>query len=216
MPSGPDLITGSLAFHGSMLTPLEALILHHHLLSLCLTLLYRLLSSLTTGKGTDPLFHGGRRILSGIQQAKGDERKSQRNAVGFFFFERRFWGGVILSLGLVEPDWTIRYQILRVWPFPIWDVEEPPRSGCICADPEDLERYRTKTGDSLWRPRCPSLTYNRPNLSPFLPSPHHIHPILLNFWILSSRCRHRHFNLYILGFALAIQHLTSAFASSCH
>jgi len=51
-------------------------------------------------------------------------------------------------------------------------VEEPPRSGCICADPEDLERYRTKTGDSPSKPRCPSLTYNRPNLYPFRPSPH--------------------------------------------
>jgi len=28
-------------------------------------------------------------------------------------------GVVLFSLCLVEPDWTMQYQILRAWPFPI-------------------------------------------------------------------------------------------------
>ena len=92
----------------------------NHLHSLCLTRLCRLLSSLTTEKGTDPsctllvercLVFTGERV----------ERDSTTgNAIRFFFlFERRFWGGVVLSSGLLEPDWTMQYQILRAWPFPI-------------------------------------------------------------------------------------------------
>jgi len=95
MPGGPDLMTGSLAFHGTLLTPLEALIIYHHLHSLCPTLLYRLLSSLMTGRGTDPSFVvavGPCLVFTGER----DERNSQRGQ--FFFFERRFWGGVVLSV----------------------------------------------------------------------------------------------------------------------
>ena len=105
-----------------MLTPLEALILHHHLLSLCLTLLYRLLSSLTTGKGTDPLFHGGRKILSGIRRPKG--MNESHNATRSVFSSSKEGSGVVLFSLWVWSNrigpFNIKFSAFGLSPFEMW------------------------------------------------------------------------------------------------
>lgn len=88
MPGGPDFIRGSLAFHGYIFYHGCQ---HHDVCrhcspptvhTLCLTPLYRLLSSLTTGKGTDPPFT----VVLGPCLVFTDEKDDRNSLRGPFFF----------------------------------------------------------------------------------------------------------------------------------
>jgi len=73
MPGAPNLITGSLAFHGYMFYR-DAMMfadIAHHLHTLCLTPLYRFIIFPDDRERYRSPFHGGRRTLSGIHRRKG-------------------------------------------------------------------------------------------------------------------------------------------------
>jgi len=106
-----------------------------------------------------------------------DERDERNFTTRSFFLSKEGFGVVLFSLFYSNWIGSSISQRLVFSPFGLWTNRQI--LGADALTPRTRERYRTKTGDSLSTPGSLHLHITRPNIYPLLPSPHHIHPILL-------------------------------------
>jgi hypothetical protein len=85
---------------------------------------------------------------------------------------------------LDEPD--IKSFPPRLWYPHLGCVKIPPRTGLLRHDPGHLRKVPNEVRDSLSKWPSLPLSYNGPNLSPFLSSPHTLISTKSNFYFLSQ------------------------------